>query len=112
MLVAAAAKVKARPAARAAGAAAAAAPVLPRRRKAPFPHLRLRQWKGRMVAPIKPVLVAAIADTDHIERRYQRWATRVPNGFADRAPRRGCKKGGKPEFVATEAVLRWIYDHE
>ena len=65
-----------------------------------------------MVAPIKPVLKAAKADTDHIDRRYQRWASSVPNGFADRAPRNASKKGGKAEYVATETVLRWIYEHE
>jgi hypothetical protein len=66
-----------------------------------------------MVAPIKPVLQAAkAAKTDHIGRRCQRWASNVPNGCADQAPRRGEKKGGKPEHVATEPVLRWIYEHE
>ena len=49
---------------------------------------------------------------DHIDRRYQRWASSVPNGFADRAPRNASKNGGKAEYVATETVLRWIYEHE
>ena len=83
-----------------------------RRNKDPFPSLQFRQWKGRLVAPIKPVLLAAKADTDHLDRRCTRWAANVTNGFADKAPRRGRKKGGKPEYVATEAVLRWIYEHE
>ena len=102
-----AAKAKARP-----------APVVvrappPPKVKNPYPALQFRRWKGRMVAPIKPVLKAAKAtDTGHMARRCQRWASSVPNGFADQAPRRGAKPGGKPEYVATDAVLKWIYDHE
>ena len=83
-----------------------------RKQKDPFPRLQFRRWKGRNVAPIKPVLKAAKADTDHIGKRYQRWASSVPNGFADRTPRNASKKGGKAEYVATETVLRWIYEHE
>ena len=101
---------------RAASAKAKPAParaIVPVRRKLkkPFPRLEFRRWKGKMVASIKPVLVAANANTDHTYRHYQRWASKVPQGFADQAPRQGSKKGGKPEYVATEAVLHRNYEH-
>ncbi len=92
--------------------ARAIVPPVRRKLKKPFPRLQFRLWRGRMVAPIKPVLQAASADTDHLDRHYQRWASSVSSGFAGQAPRQGQKKGGKPEYVATEAVLRWIYEHE
>ena len=85
-------------------------PPPPRKVKKPFPKLKMRPWKGRMVGPVKPVLEAALKDHDHIDRKYLRWARSVPDGFADKAPREGGKPGGKPEYVATNAVLQYIYD--
>ena len=78
--------------------------------KDPFPALQFRRWQGRLVAAIKPVLLAAKLDTDHQDRECKDWASRAPNGFAGKAPRQGPKKEGKPEYVATAAVLQWIYD--
>ena len=99
-----AAKAKARPA-----PVRVSSPV--RRRKDPYPQLQFRQWKGRTVAPIKAVLKAAKADTDHIERRYQRWASNVPNGFADRTPRFRVKRMGWAFWESgcgTFAEPRWV----
>jgi hypothetical protein len=91
---------------------AVARPVRARHVKKPFPRLSLRRWKGRLVAPLAPVVEAATRKTAfHLERKFKDWASRVPNGFADQAPRQGCKRGGKQEYVATEPVLQWVYDN-
>lgn len=85
--------------------------------KKPFPKLKYRweQKGGRgkkyLVAPVVPVRFAAIADTGHIGRHSDSWVRRCGDheGACFQAPRSGDKKGGKPEWVATESVLKHIY---
>ena len=95
-----------------AAAKATPRPTPARHVKKPFPQLKYRRWKGRLVAPLAPVVEAAtLKPAFHLDRRIEGWASRVPNGFADQAPRDSSKKGGIPEYVATAPVLEWVYDN-
>ena len=54
----------------------------------------------RTIEPVDSHLIAADLETSQ-------WSESIA---AEQSA--GAKKGGKKEYVATEAVLRWIYDHE
>ena len=77
----------------------------------PFPAVAYRRVGGRLVGPVAAVFAARERPTNNIGRDVQTFKRRHPeaDGALFQAPRKATKKGGKPEWVATEPVLRKLH---